>query len=84
MTNFSKIYDQAPSGWGAYIRGHYAEAEPLSRRATLIFARSLGWQHPNTETVSSNWTAILSKLGKQPEVELKKLQAETQTAPNRQ
>ncbi len=60
-----------------------AEAEPLSRRATLIFARSLGWQHPNTKIVSSNWTAILSKRGKQPDVELKKLQAETQTAPNR-
>ena len=60
-----------------------AEAEPLSRRATLIFARSLGWQHPNTETVSRNWTAILSELGKQPDVELKKLLAETQTAPNR-
>ena len=61
----------------------WVEAEPLSRRATLICARSLGWQHPNTKIASSTWTAILSKRGKQPDVELKKLLAETQTAPNR-
>ena len=29
-----------------------AEAEPLYRHATLILARSLGWDHPNTQTVS--------------------------------
>lgn len=59
-----------------------AEAEPLSRRATLILARSLGWQHPNTKIVSSNWTAMLSELGKQPEAELKRLQAVTQSVPD--
>jgi hypothetical protein len=59
-----------------------AEAEPLSRHATLILARSLGWQHPNTKLASSNWSEMLSELGKQPETELKRLQDVTQSLPD--
>jgi hypothetical protein len=65
-----------------YATNRLSEAEPLSQRATLIFARSLGWEHPNTKTMLENWAIILRELGKQPDVELAKLRARVQGAAN--
>ena len=42
----------------------HAEAEPLMRRAFLIFMQSLSIQHPNTQTVLNNYKALLQAIGR--------------------
>ena len=39
-----------------------AEAEPLMRRALGIVVRSLGLEHPNSQTVRRNYIGILQAL----------------------
>ena len=39
-----------------------AEAEPLMRRALGIFNKSLGNEHPNPQTVLSNYKGLLSTM----------------------
>src|SRR5215469_7475233 len=41
-----------------------AEAEPLMRRALNIFGKSLGAEHPNTQTARANLEALLAHLTK--------------------
>jgi len=41
-----------------------AEAEPLMRRAMVIFIQSLGVEHPNTKTVRKNYTLLLQDMGR--------------------
>ncbi|TFH54038.1 MAG: tetratricopeptide repeat protein [Methanothrix sp.] len=40
------------------------EAEPLMRRAFLIFKQSLGMQHPNTQTILNNYKILLQTMGR--------------------
>jgi TIR domain-containing protein/NB-ARC domain-containing protein/tetratricopeptide repeat protein len=40
----------------------YAEAEPLMRRALRIFHKSLGLEHPNTQTALRNYIAMLAEM----------------------
>jgi thioredoxin-like negative regulator of GroEL len=40
------------------------EAEPLMRRALMIFEKSLGRDHPSTVTVRGNLAALLRQMGK--------------------
>jgi len=49
--------------------GRLGEAEPLMRRAFVIFWKSLGLDHPNTQTVRGNYTALLQEMGL-PEAEI--------------
>jgi hypothetical protein len=35
-----------------------AEAEPLMKRASLVFLSSFGVQHPNTTTVRNNYALL--------------------------
>jgi hypothetical protein len=39
----------------------------LKRRAYLIFLQSLGPQHPNTQTLQNNYTALLQAMGRSQE-----------------
>lgn len=41
-----------------------AEAEPLMRRALLIFVKSLGFEHPSSQTVFNNFGRLLAEMGK--------------------
>jgi hypothetical protein len=42
----------------------HGEAEPLMRRALAIFGKSLGPDHPRTETVRDNYALLLRAMGK--------------------
>ena len=48
-------------------QGKYAEAEPLFRRAVEIFEKSLGADHPNTQTVRKNYELLLAEMKSQNE-----------------
>ncbi|MBC8472585.1 MAG: tetratricopeptide repeat protein [Planctomycetes bacterium] len=39
-------------------RARFSEAEPLMRRALEIFEKSLGPDHPNTQTVRGNLESL--------------------------
>ncbi|MEK7727705.1 MAG: tetratricopeptide repeat protein [candidate division KSB1 bacterium] len=43
-------------------QGKYAEAEPLFRRALEIFEKSLGTDHPNTQTIRKNYALLLAEM----------------------
>jgi hypothetical protein len=52
-----------------------AEAEPLMARGFAVFWKSLGLDHPNTQSVGGNYIALLQALGLS-EIEIQaKLQA---------
>jgi len=40
-----------------------AEAEPLMRRALEVFVKSLGAEHPNSQTVAENYAGLLMAKG---------------------
>jgi molybdenum cofactor biosynthesis enzyme MoaA len=44
-----------------------AGAEPLMRRALMIFVRSLGAEHPNSQTVAGNYELLLRAQGLSPQ-----------------
>jgi len=43
-------------------QGKSSEAEPLSRRALEILEKSLGSDHPHTQTVRENYELLLAKM----------------------
>ena len=48
-------------------QGHYAEAEPLCRRALAICEKALGPDHPYTAIAARNYAALLRSLKRQAE-----------------
>jgi tetratricopeptide (TPR) repeat protein len=40
-----------------YKQGHYAEAEPLYKRALAIDEKAIGPEHPRTKLIRENFTA---------------------------
>jgi len=49
-----------------------AEAEPLMARGFAVFWQSLGFDHPNTQSVGGNYIALLQALGlSEPEIQAK-------------
>lgn len=45
------------------VTNRLAEAEPLMRRAFVIFLSSLGLDHPNSQTILANYIMILQDKG---------------------
>ena len=58
-----------------YATFRLAEAEPLMALGFAIFWKSLGFDHPNTQSVRGNYIALLQALGLSEPVIQAKLQA---------
>ena len=51
-----------------------AEAEPLMARSFAVFKKSLGLEHPNTQSVRDNYITLLQSMGlSEPEIQAKLL-----------
>ena len=49
-----------------------AKAEPLMARGFAIFWKSLGLDHPNTQSVRDNYITLLQQMGlSEPEIQAK-------------
>ena len=51
------------------VRGKYAEAEPLYKRALAIRERAPGPAHPDVATSLANYAALLRKMKRQADAE---------------
>ncbi len=50
-------------------QGHYAEAEPLHKRALTIVEKALGPEHPHVATSLENYAALLRETARADEAE---------------
>jgi hypothetical protein len=49
-----------------------AEADPLMARGFAVFWKSLGFDHPNTQSVRRNYITLLQEMGlSKPEIQAK-------------
>ena len=49
------------------MQDKYAEAEPLYQRALRIREQQLGFEHPHTQLVWSNYISLLRDMGRDEE-----------------
>ena len=66
LNNLAELY---------HSQGKYAEAEPLQKRALVIWEKALGPEHPRVATSLENYAALLRETGRSGEATMMELRA---------